>query len=134
MSTSTNVWVQPQAIMQPTTGAPKQSGSSTQVWAFIGVIWAPQVIAIFQCSDPVTPPTPSLRAAPTLTAAKDGGIFPSFVIGTTTPNGSFCFVQITSGDPNNWTIRVRSDKDGDGGGVTYTVGSGGGTLIDVGGY
>ena len=52
--------------------------------------------------------------------ADDGGIF---VEGN---DGNYCWITLASRDVNNWTVRVRSDKDKAGTGTTFVGGTGGG--------
>lgn len=124
MSSVTNVWVQPERpnVVQPNSGV-KSSGSSSCPFTFVGVYVDPgadQVVVVLQAAR-------DRNSGARINETGDGAIFPAASPGDDA--GAFCclFVNtIKAPDPNNWTVRARTDKDQKGTGYTFVGGTGGG--------
>lgn len=117
MSIVSTVSVLPNASSSPLSqpkNKPGTSGASTVSWNFLGVYADDNsnVVVAMQAG--------SNRDGGKLDGAKDGGVFDAGTIGT------YCYLTTDSKDANNWSVRVRTVKDGAGKGVTYTASSGGG--------
>lgn len=90
------------------------SGTSTEPFSYVGTQTdrAGNVSVIIQARD--------VMSATGLTADGAGGVFDPG------SGGTYCFLNLGAVSNQNWTVRVRTSRDGAGGGVTYSAGTGGG--------
>lgn len=91
-------------------------GTSSVGYVFTGVIrnQLSQCIAVFQAG------TQMSRSLSQVNTQRDGVVF---ISGS---DGNWCLVTIDTTDLNDWTVRLRTDKDKAGTGTTFVAGTGGG--------
>lgn len=114
MTTVTAVSVQRTShspLRQPNNGC-NSSGSSEVTWSFKGVyLDQGQCVVVVEAG--------ASRDAGTCKVDGGGGIFPGG------SSGVFCELTLSSGNLDNWTVKVATDKDRKGGkGVVFQAGSG----------
>lgn len=103
----------PRPLIFPS-GPVKKSGSSCTTWALKGVYLssAKMCVVVLEAGEKCDAGTCKVNNRQT------GGVFPKG------RDGTYCELALASSDLQNWAVSVRTDKDPDGTGVTFTVGAG----------
>ena len=94
------------------TGYP--TGSSSEAFSYVGTQTdgSGNVTVLLVAKD--------MMVATGTTADDAGGIFDQG------SGGTYCLINLGKASNQNWTVRARTTRDGKGGGVTYSAGTGGG--------